>query len=631
MDGYVKRAIFVYDKESEYICESMQDNPFETEVTCVEIDGLEELLQTREKKVRHVVVSGSIELIKKVFGLAKTAGFSIGIVALPSQRDLISCYDLSPTVSAGIDLALQEGVAQPFDLVFCNDKMLLFKATVGRLPLLEAVGDTSRLQLLKNGVRKLSGLRLLPFNFTTGSGKKVDTCASGCMIIQHHHGTRAATVINTDSSSVDGKVSLLISAPFSIYSYLQFIFSCLGFSRRKRKLSHTVGYIKSPEITINSGVELDVVVDGEGVTKTPVSCRVEKQAVRINLGINAREEVSGQSGTEEKIEIDNLPRGKEVVKLQQKHLPFFSVASEDRFKTLFIALRSDAKIDTSYIVLMLLSTLLATIGVYLNSSAVVIGAMLLAPLMAPIVSLAMGLLRYDDELTINSMKKIGLGVLLALSASALLVLFFSYKPLTSEMQGRLNPTLLDLGVAVIAGVAAAYTKSFQEIMQGLAGVAIAVALVPPLAVAGIGLGRGDVYFFSHAFLLFITNLFGIVFASIFTFLVLGFSPAVKARRSVLAVLLALALITVPLYYSYNKILNKYHAEKRWQVERFLVNGKYIIIRNIRLSTQEDVDVIFMDILARESLSRKDLNQLKMKIRSNFPNRIVIRAKIEYIL
>ncbi len=631
MDGYVKRAVFVYEEESEYICESMQDNAFEVEVVCVEIDGLEELLRVGEKEIKHVVVSGSIGLIKKVFALAKNAGFSIGLVALPSQRDLIGCYDLSPTVTAGIDLALQDNVAQPIDLVFCDDKMLLFKAALGRIPLLEAAGETNRLQLLKDGVKKLIGIRLLPFKIETASGKKLDTCASGCMIIQHHRGTRAVSMIDSDCSSVDGKISLLISAPFSIYSYLQFIFSSLN-SRHTRKLSHTVGYIKSPGITIDSGVELDVFLDGERATKTPVSCRVEEQVVRVNLGINAREDVPGKNGAAgEKFEIDNLPRGKEVAKLQQKHLPFFSVASEERFKTLFLALRSDAKIDNSYVVLMLLSTLLATVGVYLNSSAVVIGAMLLAPLMAPIVSLAMGLLRQDDELTINSMKKIGLGVLLALGASAMLVLLFSYKPLTSEMQGRLNPSLLDLGVAVIAGVAAAYTKSFKEIMQGLAGVAIAVALVPPLAVAGIGLGRGDIYFFGHAFLLFITNLFGIVFSAIFTFWVLGFSPAVKARRSMLVVLIALAIITVPLYYSYNRILNTYRAEKNWQVERFLVNGKYIIIRNIRLSTREDMKIIFMDILARESLSRQDLNQLKQKIKSNFPGDLVIRARVEYIL
>jgi hypothetical protein len=124
---------------------------------------------------------------------------------------------------------------------------------------------------------------------------------------------------------------------------------------------------------------------------------------------------------------------------------------------------------------------------------------------------------------------------------------------------------------------------------------------------------------------------GIVFAAILTFRVLGFSPAVKARRSVFVVLLMLIVITVPLYFSYNRILRKYHTEKDWQIERFLVNGKYIIIQNIRLSKREDRQILFIDILARESLSRKDLNLLKQKIQTNFQGNLVIRAKIEYIL
>ncbi len=632
MTAYVKKALFIFDDTSKYLCESLVENPFEVEIVCVEISKLESQLQAGSEVIEHVVVAGSLALIKKVFALAKAHPFGIGLLALPKQRALMNCFDLSPTSNAGIDLALQADVAQSLDLVFCNDKMLLFKATIGRLPLLDAADDSSRFQLLQRGAKQLINIQLLPFKFTTGSEKSVATCACGCMIIQHHRGTFAAKSLGYNCSSIDGKVSLLISAPFSIYSYLQFILRSLLSRHRGADIPKTVGSIESSKIVIDSAINLEVSIDGENATTTPVLCRVEEKVVRVNIGTRAREELlDPETVKKEKLDIANLPKGKEVHKLQQKHLPFFSIAAEERFKTLFIALRDDARIDFSYVVLMLLSTLLATIGLYLNSSAVVIGAMLLAPLMAPIVSLAMGLLRRNDELTINSLWKIGLGILLALSSSALLVLVFSYKPITSEMMGRLNPSLLDLGVAIIAGIAAAYTKSFKEIMQGLAGVAIAVALVPPLAVAGIGLGRGDLFFFSQAFLLFLTNLVGIILAALLTFRVLGFSPAVKARRSVFIVLLMMVMITVPLYFSYNKILYRYHAEKRWRIERFMVNGKYIIIQNIRLSKQENRHIIFMDILARESLSRNDLDQLKQKIQTNFSGNLVIRARIEYIL
>lgn len=632
MADYVKKALFVFETDSEYLCQDLKENPFGVEITCVGIEQLGDRLQVGPEVIEHVVVAGSVDLIKKVLALAKTYHFGVGLVAMPKQREIISCFDLSPTLSAGIDLALRADAGQVLDLLFCNDKMLLFKATIGRIPLLDAAGDSSRFQLLATAVKQFIKIKLLPFKFTTATEKSVDTCACGCMVIQHHRGTLAAKLMGYNCSCVDGNVSLLISAPFSIYSYLQLIFKALIYRRQDERVPNTISFIESPQITIAPKIELDVSIDGESATKTPLTCRVEEKAVSINVGPEAREESLGSELIKkEKLDIVNLPKGKEVSKLQDKHLPFFSIASEERFKTLFTALRDDAKINAAYIVLMLLSTLLATIGVYLNSAAVVIGAMLLAPLMAPIVSLSMGLLRRNDELTVNSLKKIGLGVLLALVSSSLLVLIFSYKPLTSEMMGRLNPSLLDLGVAIIAGIAAAYTKSYKEIMQGLAGVAIAVALVPPLAVAGIGLGRGDINFFNQAFLLFITNLVGIVLAALLTFRVLGFSPAVKARRSVFIVLLIMALITVPLYFSYNKILYRYHAEKSWQIERFLVNGKYIIIRNIRLNKHRGRQILWMDIMARESLSRNDLTRLKQKIQTNFPGNLVIRARIEYIL
>ncbi len=221
-------------------------------------------------------------------------------------------------------------------------------------------------------------------------------------------------------------------------------------------------------------------------------------------------------------------------------------------------------------------------------------------------------------------------MIIALLASALITLLFPHKPITGEMQARLNPTVLDLAVAVISGIAAAYSKSFKEIIQSLAGVAIAVALVPPLAVAGIGIGRLDLQFFYHAFLLFTTNLIGIAIAANFTFLALGYSPAIRGKRNLGIVLLLYALITIPLYLSYDRIVEKIVYEKRWQKERFLVNGKYIIVQKADIGQKMDKSVIVMEILARELLTREDLNEFRKKIQTNFDKKLIIRLKTIYI-
>ncbi|NNK94997.1 MAG: DUF389 domain-containing protein, partial [Desulfobacterales bacterium] len=181
-----------------------------------------------------------------------------------------------------------------------------------------------------------------------------------------------------------------------------------------------------------------------------------------------------------------------------------------------------------------------------------------------------------------------------------------------------------------AGIAGAYTKSFREILQSLAGVAIAVALVPPLAVAGIGLGRFDISFFFQAFLLFSTNLIGIVLAATFTFRVLGFSPAIRDKRSIGVVSVFLLAIFIPLYLAFQGIIDRSEFERSWQHERFLVNGKYLIVDQAQLHRFNQVNVLTVNILVREQLSRRDLNEFKRKIKRNFSDDIVIRAKFTYI-
>lgn len=325
------------------------------------------------------------------------------------------------------------------------------------------------------------------------------------------------------------------------------------------------------------------------------------------------------------------PGGKELIKAwEKKTIPFFSYASEERFRDLFTALHEDAKINTLYMVLMMLSTMLAAAGLYLDSASVIIGAMLLAPLMAPIVALAMGLLRGEEGMIKNSLLKTIAGIAIALLASTVITRLFPDKPVTGEMQARLNPTLLDLAVAIISGIAAAYSKSYKEIIQSLAGVAIAVALVPPLTVAGTGIGRGDFHFFFQAFLLFSTNLIGIIIAAALTFRVLGFSPAIRSKRGLAIVFCLLALITVPLYISYGRIVEDRIIEKGWQKERFLVNGKYVIVEKAVLRRQGDKKIVVMDVLVRDVLTREDMNEFKKKIETHFPGKLTIRAKTIYI-
>ena len=628
MPEYVERALFVYSEDTARYIEQVRNNPFAIPITPASFTDIVQEPEALLADVDHVVVAGSLEVIKKVLRLSMEKGFSIGLIPTPEQRILQSGYGLPDQFGAALDLALQKDT-QVMDVILCNDEILLFKAVIGRLPLLDSPRNIGPIRTVWEAMKKFAGLKLLAFNLTTSDAKKIETAACGCMIVQHHERSLASSLIAHDSSYNDGLISLVISSPSAIFDYLKFLGQVIWRKGKHIKVPKTIGFVKSSRITIETKRILDVVIDNEQVTQTPLQCETIPRAVRINVGESFRKKATTQPA-QEKFKIDNLPAGRELQKAKEKTIPFFAYASEDRFKDLFVALRVDARIDPAFLVLMLLSTMLATVGLYLSSSSVIIGAMLLAPLMAPIISLAMGLLRQDISMAKNSIGTIAVGMFIALLAASLITLLFPHEPTTPEMEARLHPTLLDLAVAIISGIAGAYTKSFKEIMQSLAGVAIAVALVPPLAVAGIGLGRGDFVFFSQAFLLFSTNLIGIVFAATFTFRILGFSPAVLGKRSIGFVAAVLILISIPLYMSYQQIVEKMTLERSWRHERFLVNDKYLIIKDADLIYINDREVLTMHVLAREPLDRSDLNQLEEKIQNNFKRDLIFRANITYI-
>ena len=630
MTDYVDSALFVYTESTEFLAENLQNNLFGTRVIAIAFDSFIENPKVTLENISHVIVAGALSKIKVILSLAIEYDFSVGLIPTKNQKDLINSLDLPEERDSAIELALRRG-SQAMDLTLCNGKILLFKATFGRLPLLDVTSDANRFTLLARSLRKSFTLKLLKFQFTTAKGQKIKTAASGCMIVQRHRGSLAARIIENDSSVRDGVISMVVSSPFSIIAYFTILLRLMLGSANYSRLPIGIGYIKSSKITIESETQLNVEIDGEVVTQTPLLCETIPEAIHINVGQWLAQDNKNAIIAKESVRTSNLPNEKELEKLSLKNIPFFSSASEERFRDLFISLRDDARTNSIYITLMVLSTMLATIGLYQSSSAVVIGAMLLSPLMAPIVSLAMGLLRNDRPLLKNSSRKIMVGILLALLGSILITQFFPHKPITAEMEARLSPTLLDLAVAIISGIAGAYSKSYKEILQSLAGVAVAVALVPPLAVAGIGIGRGDFDFFLQAFLLFSTNLVGIILAATLTFRVLGYSSLTSARRGITAVVLMLAIIIVPLYASYDQIVEAMVFEKTLKQDRFLVNGKYIIVKDVQLSRRHDKEIILMDVLTRGALNRKDLLELKRKIQLHFDRDLKIRTRVFYIL
>lgn len=163
--------------------------------------------------------------------------------------------------------------------------------------------------------------------------------------------------------------------------------------------------------------------------------------------------------------------------------------------------------------LMICSALLASIGLDINSTAVIIGAMLISPLMAPILGVGYSVGVQDKEIFIHAMRNLAYATFFSLLTAFLYFLITPLGEPTSEILSRTQPTLLDIGVAFFGGVAGIVSGSRKESTTALPGVAIATALMPPVCVAGFGLATGRWEIFGGAFYLFFLNSAFIAFST----------------------------------------------------------------------------------------------------------------------
>ena len=216
-------------------------------------------------------------------------------------------------------------------------------------------------------------------------------------------------------------------------------------------------------------------------------------------------------------------------------------------------IRRNARPDIDFYTMMALSTAIATLGVLLDSAAVVIGAMLVAPLMSAIIPLGLGVVQGDVRLLRLALGSTLRGVIIAIAIALTIGIIVPGDSVTAEMASRATPSLLDLGVALASGAAAAYALSRKDMSASLPGVAIAVALVPPLAVVGLSLSQGQWQIAAGASLLFATNLVAIAATGGFVFLLLGFQPDPGRRDRMLVftrmwqvLIILLLIISLPL-------------------------------------------------------------------------------------
>ena len=209
-----------------------------------------------------------------------------------------------------------------------------------------------------------------------------------------------------------------------------------------------------------------------------------------------------------------------------------------------------------FTVLLLLATIIATMGVLGDSTATVIGAMIIAPLMTPIMATAAALVMGSMGRAGRSLLLVIIGVLGVIGVSWLLgtlytgVISFDSN---SQILGRISPRVIDLFAALASGAAGAFCMAREDISDSLPGVAISISLVPPLCVVGISLQAGQWAAAEGAFLLFLTNFLSILLAGGGVLALLGLNGAAlikitgtARRNSFIAIIIGVLLVLVPL-------------------------------------------------------------------------------------
>jgi len=227
--------------------------------------------------------------------------------------------------------------------------------------------------------------------------------------------------------------------------------------------------------------------------------------------------------------------------------------------------------------------ILASVGLNVNSTAVIIGAMLVSPLMGPIIGLGLSLGTNDLDLLKASAKNLLVMVIISLLASAL---FFLISPLSlvnpTELEARTSPTIYDVLIAFFGGLAGILENSRKERGTVLSGVAIATALMPPLCTAGYGLAHLNAHFFFGALYLFIINS---VFIALATYLMVKYlrfrtvsgideATAIKRRNFITAVFV---IVLIPSIWSAFNLIRENNFERN--VQNFVENNRLVGTRS----------------------------------------------------
>jgi len=236
-------------------------------------------------------------------------------------------------------------------------------------------------------------------------------------------------------------------------------------------------------------------------------------------------------------------------------------------KATILEIKSKQSMSGANAWMLMCSIMIASIGLNLDSQAVIIGAMLISPLMSPILGIGLGVAINDKNALYHALMHFSAAIIIAIVTSTLYFMITPLDDLTPQIEARTTPTFLDILIAIFGGIAGILSIARKDIATTLPGVAIATALMPPLCVAGFGLANGEWGIASKAFYLFFLNTFFVAFA---TYVILRrmrfpykvYTSPKERRKNIIIISIFSIMMIIPSLLIFKTVFLKFQRQKK---------------------------------------------------------------------
>ena len=316
----------------------------------------------------------------------------------------------------------------------------------------------------------------------------------------------------------------------------------------------------------------------------------------------------------------------------KKHLSLFRITAE-RQKQVYKQIRENAKADFDFFILLSFSTIIIALGLIINSAAVVIGGMLIAPLVWPIFALSLSLVKGQNRSSGEAIVTIFKSTLVILLLSLILGFIVPKAPLSGqEIISRTQPQLYELFIALASGFIGAFAVAYPKLGSAMAGVVVAAALVPPLAAVGLLLSEKDLAGAGGALLLFLSNLIAITLAAALLFFLSKFrgpqteEAQLNQKISFRWTIIFLIIITVPLIIITSDTVK---TQNRQMIIKEVLEAKVPSSKLLSVNLNQRGDLILIEATVRspDNIYKYQVEELTEIFSREFKDSVILKISV----